>query len=179
MLVCRRLAGELALLVLIGLGAAACGSTSTPSDDRPPPPLDQIPPDGNDASGADAAAAPNIYTGTCLEAVAACFDLMLPCMQTPFPSMPGFTATSSNGATYVANLAQGTATATSSMGVQCWTSSTDPATSDILYSTPQGMIRERVDPSGRQITCPDGSHQTAPAGDPPWTVITDQCSGPR
>jgi hypothetical protein len=160
-------------LILIG---AACSNSS------PPPPPDSLPPvdlGAPELAGASDGlhGASNVFSGTCLEAVVACFDPTLPCTQSSVgPGMTGFTATFANGAVFILNTSQGTASATNSHGEVCFSVTTDPGTADILYKTPAGMIRERDTPSGRQITCPNGTVQSAPAGDSPWIAASNDCS---
>jgi hypothetical protein len=161
------------LLACLLMATAGCGSDTPPASDMPVvvdlPPMDA-------PSTTDLPAAADIYAGTCLEAVVTCFDFSPPCTQMSLSSGPGFTATASNGAVYMLDIAAGTQQGTASDGTVCFSVTTDPATSDFLYTTPAGMIRERVDASGRTITCPDGSTQTAPAGDAPWQATAGQCT---
>jgi hypothetical protein len=167
----RRMWCCVAALMLLGLDAGCGESGGPPSFDGTPPPVD-LGPD----SVPDLGQVADPYQGTCLEPVVACFDFVAPCQQQSVVGMPGFTATASNGAAYTMSFADGTSQATASNGTTCWNGSTDPATNDLIYTTPSGTYRERTVGNGRQITCPDGSTQMAPGGDASWVTVLGACA---
>jgi hypothetical protein len=165
----RRLLLAVALLTatsMIGMGCDS-GTPPGPDPDLGLPPMDVNDGDvivSTDTSG-DATSGAGIYAGTCLEAVASCFDFVAPCTQTSTDD--GFLATSASGATFDVSIG-GASVATASDGTECFTAEQDPVSGDVTFTAPSGTYQETMTPSGRQITCPDGSTDSAPGDLVPW-----------